>query len=867
MEAAHIHSRFEGSTLAIQSAPPRVADHFAPHRLLNNLVARAVDAPCRLPTLTWLCAIPGSGKTLLLSQLFKQLQQAGPQAIWIGLCKQNTPAEPISSRLAAEPPSPDKLRFILIDNLDFCAEAASGDFIDDLLASLAPQDRLIVTSSGRLAFTEVELRIRDQLLYLDDQGFILDRADTEAMLSSAVRERIGSRGVAQIVSASGGWMIAARLICLRLEQSACPELVLDGSDPLADDLDAWLDHNLLDLFSVPERSLLYQLAKFRGFDMAQAAWIFNDPEIRPLLEALVARMPGILGQRERMCLREPLRGHLAKRSRLHLAAPARRDIRQRLIQWSISFEHWLDGLHYALEAGEMDGLATVLERGGETLVLHQGCTESYIAATEALLKAGRRLPGSMIRLYVFCQTFRLHDIHRANWFDAAGFEMNQCGEDQSPEAICRLFWDNDDGLDAAITRWLAASRSRSAFEIVWVRQIQAASLMRGYQFAKARAALIETLPLLDKLKLPLLNALDDMIHCALLLYEGNYREADRRASLAGEHARHLLSDEATVSDIFATFCAKCAIESGNDDRARRLLPQIMRQLSRHESIGASACAIDVALHLWDGASSDVLAEIRRAVGMHVPRLSATFDCYLIRRLLRQGDTAEALRQATLIGLDPVRATLILPSGTRAHDERNLIVMTSLELLIATDDWVSALPLLRAHQESARRSGRTGRLVQYELVEMVHAVSKGDTQQANRLLISAIRHAHSREIWRPFLEYRDILVGLSNRAPIGIAWFTVRSEQQFFVQLAERLGLSTCGGRVATKDLTTETLTASEKHILQMVAQGLSNPQIARLEGISQKTVKWHLRNIFRKLGATNRTMALRFAHEAGVIEF
>ena len=866
MEAAHIGSKPEGATVAIQSAPPRVADHFPPHRLLDDLVTRALDAPCRLPTLTWLCAMPGSGKTLLLSQLFKQLQQAGHQAIWIGLCRQDTPAGPIGSLLAAGPPCPGKPRFILIDNLDFCAEAASGGFIDDLLASLAPQDRLIVTSSGRLAFTEVELRIRDQLLYLDDPSFILDRADTEAMLSCAVRERIGSRGVAQIVSASGGWMIAARLICLRLEQSACPELVLDGPDRLADDLDSWLDHNLLNLFSLPERHLLYQLAEFRSFDMAQAAWILNDPEIRPVLEAIVARMPGVLGQDERMSLREPLRSHLAKRLALLLAAPARRDIRQRLIQWSISFEHWQDGLHYALEAGEMERLATVLERGGETLVLHQGCTESYVAATETLLKAGHRLPDSVIRLYVFCQTFRLHDIHRANWFDGSGLERDDCGEDEGPEAICRLFWGNDDGLEAAIARWLAACESRSAFEIVWVRQIQAAALMRGYQFAKARAALTETLPLLDKLRLPLLNALDDMIHCALLLYEGNYREADRRASLAGEHARHLLSDEAIVSDVFATFCAKCAIESGNDDRARALLPRIMRQLGRHESIGASACAIDVALHLWDGTSGDVLAEIRRAVGVHVPRLSATFDCYLTRRLLRQGDIAGALRQATLIGLDPARATLILPSGTSAHDEQNLIVMTSLELLIAMDDWVSALPLLRAHQDSARRSGRTGRLVQYELIEMLHAVSKGDTQQANRLLISAIRHAHSREIWRPFLEYRDTLAGLSNRAPIGVAWFTVRSEQEFFVQLVERLGLATSGGRIPPVDMTAETLTTSEKHILQMVGQGLSNPQIARLEGISQKTVKWHLRNIFRKLGATNRTMALRFAREAGVVE-
>ncbi|MBT0782958.1 LuxR C-terminal-related transcriptional regulator [Paracoccus sp. pheM1] len=839
-------------------------------RLLAELSARAVATPCGLPALTWLCAIPGSGKTLLLARLFRQLQDAGETVVWIGLREAGTPASQITLRLDSECAAGSQRRFILIDNLDHCPEATGGRFIDDLLVMLGSQDRLVVASASRLSFSEIELRIRDQLLLLDDGHFRLDAAEIEAGLPPDVVARIGPGGLARVAGASSGWLIAARLIGLQLRQKSCPELYLDDLDQLLNDLDPWIERNVLDPLSPEQQLLLCQLAQFRSFDTHQADWVFDDPQTGARLASVVAQLPGLFmspGQDGRRRLHEPLHSHLRRVAQRRLAPPARDRLRQRLIQWCISFGEWQDGLHYAIEAGDWTALATILDCGGEKLVLRLGDTETYVAAVQALIAAGQRPSAGIMRLYAFCQTFRLHDIHRATWDQVLAASPGGDLDVPTPEAICRLFWHNDDeALHRTIGQWLASAGHKEPFEIVWVRHIQAAALMRTYQFALARAALIETVPLLEKMKLPFLSSMDDAIHCALLLYEGNCRESDRRASLALDHARQLLAEDAMIVDVFAAFCAKCAIEAGRDDRARDFLPQVMRLLTRHESLGASACATDVALHLWDGKEPAVLEEVRRAIGAHTPRLTVTFDCYLIRRLLRQGDVSGALRQASLAGLDPVRASIILPSGTRAHDERNLIVMTSLELLIAMDDWDSALPLLAAHKERARCNGRIGRLVQYELLELVRAVKLGDERQANRMLISAIRHAHAREIWRPFLEHRQTLLCLSNRAPIGTAWFTVRSEQQFFLRLVERLGLATSEGRAAPEDLASEALTGSEKRMLAMVGQGLSNPQIARLEGISDKTVKWHLRNVYRKLGATNRTMALRFAREAGVID-
>ncbi len=55
-----------------------------------------------------------------------------------------------------------------------------------------------------------------------------------------------------------------------------------------------------------------------------------------------------------------------------------------------------------------------------------------------------------------------------------------------------------------------------------------------------------------------------------------------------------------------------------------------------------------------------------------------------------------------------------------------------------------------------------------------------------------------------------------------------------------------------------TLTPREKQIIRLVARGMSNKSVAQLLSISDATVHFHLKNIYRKLGVRNRTSATVF---------
>ena len=61
------------------------------------------------------------------------------------------------------------------------------------------------------------------------------------------------------------------------------------------------------------------------------------------------------------------------------------------------------------------------------------------------------------------------------------------------------------------------------------------------------------------------------------------------------------------------------------------------------------------------------------------------------------------------------------------------------------------------------------------------------------------------------------------------------------------------------------LTKREREILRLVSEGRSNAELAGMLWVTEQTVKFHLSNIYRKLGVSNRTEASRWAQLQGLL--
>lgn len=97
--------------------------------------------------------------------------------------------------------------------------------------------------------------------------------------------------------------------------------------------------------------------------------------------------------------------------------------------------------------------------------------------------------------------------------------------------------------------------------------------------------------------------------------------------------------------------------------------------------------------------------------------------------------------------------------------------------------------------------------------------------------------------------RDAAVRIAGRAPVARG----------------APGLGDVEGRLAGEDDPAEPLTQRELEVLDQMGRGLSNRQIAARLGISQHTAKFHVASVIGKLGARNRTEAVRRGLRRGLV--
>jgi DNA-binding NarL/FixJ family response regulator len=74
-----------------------------------------------------------------------------------------------------------------------------------------------------------------------------------------------------------------------------------------------------------------------------------------------------------------------------------------------------------------------------------------------------------------------------------------------------------------------------------------------------------------------------------------------------------------------------------------------------------------------------------------------------------------------------------------------------------------------------------------------------------------------------------------------------------------------GSRINHAALEGTPLTPRELEVLQLVASGSSNGEIAQSLWITEQTVKFHLSNVYRKLEVANRTEASHYAYVNGLV--
>jgi LuxR family maltose regulon positive regulatory protein len=186
------------------------------------------------------------------------------------------------------------------------------------------------------------------------------------------------------------------------------------------------------------------------------------------------------------------------------------------------------------------------------------------------------------------------------------------------------------------------------------------------------------------------------------------------------------------------------------------------------------------------------------------------------------------------------------------------------LLIAQGQTDRASRLLQRLFEAAEAGGRISKMIELLILQSLAFFTAGDRAAALSTLERAMVLAEPGGFIRIFVDEGPEMSKLLYEAAIaGIAPGSVRRLLDAFT--ADEVEHSSLSKDQTTQGGLIEPLSEREIEVLQRIAEGLTNKEIANRLYLSQNTVKVHLRNIYGKLGVTNRTQAVARARVLGIL--
>jgi LuxR family maltose regulon positive regulatory protein len=186
------------------------------------------------------------------------------------------------------------------------------------------------------------------------------------------------------------------------------------------------------------------------------------------------------------------------------------------------------------------------------------------------------------------------------------------------------------------------------------------------------------------------------------------------------------------------------------------------------------------------------------------------------------------------------------------------------ILLAEGRLEEASRLLLRLLEAAEAGGRTSRSIEILVLQALAAQAEGDSSRAMTAVERALALAEPGGFVRTFVDEGPPIARLLYEAAAGgIAPAYARRLLAAFPDAPQE---KADAGKLQTPESEpVEPLSEREQEILQLVAEGLTNREIAARLFLALNTVKAHTRNIYGKLGVHSRTQAVARARALGIL--
>ncbi len=241
-----------------------------------------------------------------------------------------------------------------------------------------------------------------------------------------------------------------------------------------------------------------------------------------------------------------------------------------------------------------------------------------------------------------------------------------------------------------------------------------------------------------------------------------------------------------------------------------------------------------------------------------PAVNILMDAWKARMALALGDRLAADRWAESFPKQP---------ESQAFGEFRELTLA--RILLAQGRYAEAVVLMDHCLAGAASEGRGQSLIEIQILRSVGLRELGKSAQALDALSEALEMAEPEGISRLFLDRLESLVDLlrqvrREKTSLSIRRFVDKLLAGIDQPAVPSPGFQPVSPGVASELL--EPLSEREIEVLRLIAEGLSNPEIAAKLFLSVNTLRAHSSHIFQKLDVHNRVQAVARARELGILQ-
>jgi len=853
------------------------------------LEARLLES-VRQKRLTIVVAPVCSGKTVALRRISRSAEESGYHTAWLDCTPRDRDAAWFACRAYAALTGGtgagdySDLRFaadlakaveragrkvlLVLDDFDKCESPEVDAVLLSVLEASGSRLAVVLNACRRPALNVSGLRMRSQLGEFTRRDLAI-QCDEVGRLIGTGADRIDAGHLAAIVHRTDGWMAALHLVRSLVHDSSARDDVADRIDAATRHVQNFIEEEILCNLPGQLRDFLLSVAHLDRLCGDLCNEVFPSADGEALFEEVIARDLFVLPL-DRRCawvrLHPLFRDLLIRQSRSAGHCEAKEVLRL-AAHWHWRNSNWLDAVNYAFEAADTELAESWLRSCCQQVVLDVGeisafdaCCDRTVTIRQASLDFLTCLAWSAClskpRADRSCILARAEEIGSGeatprDLFVRLMLAYSSRDTDKTIE-IGRQWWNLSENEDAALLDRVAVANVLSVSFVTQLR-FNDARLWRNRarsRIGQFQSSYLKTWILVNSAHLSLLEGRVHKADAEMreVLAQANLSLASRKSAElmlgAIRYERNLVNKDHDVAPSEFCSCGWFEIDVCGLRASSRLAVL-------NSGFGGAIAVVDG----WVSAMQSSYGNVAVVVGQLVRREIES----LLPGKRRVGFRSSA---DTSVAIAEVAGSI---QGNQIREWHQIIVARE---LVGEGRAREALDIVKPVVRAAKSESRLLAWLDASLIKATAELALGESRLSERTLLDCLGRAGPLGVRRTVLDHAWMLrpFGAVLRRQEQAAENACRETIQLIGLLLKEMG-GCAGGDAPEEECTRlDHPTKQERLILRLIKEGLSNAEICEHLALSQSTVKWHIYNVFQKLGVHSRIAAVRKAEAHGFVE-